>query len=230
MKKIVMFLIISLFLLSGCTSVYNITINDDTISEEIMSIIPSTDIIPRTQEEIVDGIEADDQITPFIEEDQNPFTDNNKIKYKKSVSKSGINTIVRLSYDYDIDSFKHSRVYNECFEKSVIKRENGYLRLGFVGNFYCLRGDSITINIKTNRKVLNDTADDVDNNVYKWTINDSNQDRVNIQMILDDTTDTSGGNGYTMILIIILIIFIGIELYFIFHKKKERRKNDFSYL
>ena len=199
MKKKVLLLIASLFLLTGCTNVYNITINDNTISEEIISVIPDTDIIPRTQQEIADGIEDDDQITPFIKENQNPFIDNDKIKYKKTVSKSGNNTIVRLSYDYDIDSFKHSRVYNECFEKSVVKRENGYLRLGFVGEFYCLRGDSITINIKTNRKVLNDTADDVENNVYKWTINDSNQDKVNIQMILDDKVDTGSSNGlYSM--------------------------------
>jgi hypothetical protein len=224
MKKKVLLLIASLFLLTGCTNVYNITINDNTISEEIISVIPDTDIIPRTQQEIADGIEADDQITPFIKENQNPFIDNDKIKYKKTVSKSGNNTIVRLSYDYDIDSFKHSRVYNECFEKSVVKRENGYLRLGFVGEFYCLRGDSITINIKTNRKVLNDTADDVENNVYKWTINDSNQDKVNIQMILDDKVDTGSSNGYTLILVVVLIIFIGIELYFIFHKKERKKK------
>ncbi len=221
-KKLVLFLAFIL-LLTGCTNEYNLNINDNNISEEIISVIPDSDIIPRTQEEIADGIEADDQITPFIKEEQTPFIDNNTIKYKKSVSKSGTNTIVRLSYDYDIDSFKRSRVYNECFEKSIIKRENGYLRLGFVGNFYCLRGDSITINVKTNRKVLNDTADDVDNNVYKWTINDSNQDKVNIQMILDDTLDTKSSDGYTLILIIVFVIFIGIELFFIFHKEKERR-------
>lgn len=218
-KRIILLIIVGLFL-TGCTNQYNISINGDTISEELISTIPSSDIIVQSEEEKAAGIEADDLITPFIEEDQYPFTNNEKIKYKKTVSKNGNNTIVKLNYDYSIDDFKKSRVYNECFEKSILSREDGYIRLAFMGEFYCLYGDSININVTSDRKILDDTADDVNNNVYSWTINDSNQDNVNIQLILDDSINGSGGTVTTIIFAIVLILFIIIDIYIITNKKR----------
>ncbi len=220
-KKVVLLIIIGLFL-TGCSNEYNLSIEGDNINEEIVSTIPNSDIHVQTEEEIAAGIESDDQITPFINNDQYPFINNTKDKYIKNVSKDGNNTIVKLKYQYTLDNFKKSRVYNECFEKSQILREDGYIRLSFVGEFNCLYGDNLNINIKTDREVVNDTADDVDNNVYQWNINESNQNKVNIQMILkDDITTSNSGDSLTLFFIIILIIFIIIDVYIIFKKKVE---------
>ncbi|MBQ6539068.1 MAG: lipoprotein [Bacilli bacterium] len=221
MKKKLLLILVFVLVLTGCSNEYNLTINGDTISEEIISTIPNNEITTQTAEEKAAGIENDDQITPFINNDQYPFTNNNKIKYKKDVSKNGLNTIVKLNYDYTVDNFKNSRVYNECFQKSVIERKDGYLRLAFLGEFSCLYGDSLTINVRTDRKVIDDTANDVDNNTYTWIINDNNENNVNIQMILDDNTSTSGGDNITLFFIILLIIFIGVDIYIIFKKKKR---------
>ena len=221
MKKRIIFLIIVGLFLTGCTNQYNVTINGETISEEIISTIPSSDIVVQTEEEKAAGIEVDDPITPYIRDDQYPFINNNKIKYKKDVSKNGNNTIVKLNYDYTFDNFKKSRVYNECFEKSIFERKDGYIRLAFMGEFYCLYGDSLDINISSDRKVLDDTANDVDNNVYTWVINESNQNNTNIQMILDDGIDSTGSDNITLIFIIVLVLFIIFDIYIIVRKKKR---------
>ena len=216
MKKLVLLSVIFL-LLTGCSSVYNVEITDNTIKEEFITSIPDSE---RVGNEILDQYsEPDDPITPFISEDQYPFVDNKEIIYKKDVKRNGNNTIVKLSCEYDIDDFKRSRVYNECFEKSYIKREDGYLRLGFVGEFYCLYGDSLKINIKPKNKVINDTSNDVNNGVYSWTINDNNVDKVNIQMIIEDNQDTQSSNKIVLILLGVLIIFVIFGI-IIFRKRK----------
>lgn len=219
MKKKIFLIFISVLFITGCSNNYNLTINGDTISEEIVSTIPSTDLVTQTEEEKAAGVEADDQITPFIKEDQYPFIDNEKIKYEKNVSKNGNNIIVKLKYDYTVDNFKNSRVYNECFEKSVIKRENGYLKLAFMGEFYCLYGDSLNINVKTDREVINDTANEVDNDTYTWVVNENNVNNVNIQMILDDQITSSDGSG---LIIFFVVFFVGIIIVYMFVLKKPR--------
>ncbi len=221
MKKKLLLILVFVLVLTGCSNEYNLTINGDTMSEEIISNIPSSDIFVQSDEERASGIESDDQLTPFINNDQYPFVNNTKEKYKKVVSRTQSNTIVRLSYDYTLDNFKKSRVYNECFQKSIVERKDGYLRLAFLGQFNCLYGDSITVNVRTDRKVIDDTANEVDNNTYTWTINENNADNVNIQMVLDDDTNTSSGDNVTLLFIILLIIFIGIDIFIIFKKKKR---------
>ena len=57
MKKI-LFLVMFVLLLSGCTNQYNITFKGDKIDEEIISTILDSDIPKSTPEEIAGGVAA----------------------------------------------------------------------------------------------------------------------------------------------------------------------------
>lgn len=211
MKKKILLMLSIVFLLTGCDNVYNLTIEDDTIREEIISIIPD--------------YAADDADKEFIKEEHYPWIDNKTNKYRRVVQKSGDNTIVSLSYDYSIKDFKTSRVYNECFEKSIIKEENGYLKFAFIGEFYCLYGDSLEVNLRSNRTVENHNAKSVDEEegVYTWNINRKNMNDVDIQFVLGEVNEVDSSNILTIFFVIVFVIIVIIDIFLLKSKKKNKR-------
>ena len=211
MKKKILLILSIVFLLTGCDNVYNLTIEDDTIREEIISIIPD--------------YAAEDADKEFIKEEHYPWIDNKTNKYRKVVQKSGDNTIVSLSYDYSINEFKTSRVYNECFEKSIIKKEDGYLKFAFGGEFYCLYGDSLEVNLRSNRTVENNNAESIDKDegVYTWKINRKNMNDVDIQFVLGETNELDSSSILTIFFVILFVIIVIVDILLLKSKKKKKK-------
>ena len=195
MKKKLLILVALIFLITGCTTEYNIVIDDSSIKEEIVSTITDEDIPVQTEEEKQAEIELDDEITPFIKEDQFPFEDE-RVKYDKKVYQKDGKTIVKLTYNYSYDEFTQSKTYS-CFDKHKLSNNNGALDIEFNGGFYCLMGDSVTINLFTDKIVTETNADKVDGNKYTWTINDENVDDVSIIL---KTTENIKSNSLVILL------------------------------
>lgn len=219
MKKYV-YILMMLLLLSGCSTKYNLEISNKGIKEEIETKILDAEIPKRTKEEVNANIELDDPITPFIENDQYPFVDNKEKKYIKEVKKNNGSTNVTLKYNYSFDDYKNSRVYKECFaQKSFDYDKKSYL-LQFSGKFYCMYGNEIEVNIKTNNKVNSHNADKVSGNTYTWIINNDNKDKTNIKM------NISNESAYTMpaVMIVLVIVFIILIIggYTVFQKINNR--------
>ena len=218
MKKLIPLLVIFVFILSGCSSEYNLEISNSKIKENIKVEILDADI-PKE----IPGIDVDlnDRITPFIQNDQHPIFNNEEIKYKKKVTKVGDLTKVNLSYTYTHDQFRNSNTFKTCFEKaSFMKTRQGY-DLDLSGSFYCLYGDSIKINIKTNNVVIGHNADKVSGNVYTWTINDNNVKDVNIHFSISKKTKTIT----TILYVVAAIIFIALAV-FAYRFYKQYKEKD----
>ena len=219
MKKLIPILVIFVFILSGCTSEYNLEISNSKVKENIKIEILDADI-PKA----VPGIEVElnDRITPFIENDQYPIFNNKDIKYKKKVTKVGDLTKVNLSYTYSHNQFRNSNTFKTCFEKaSFSKTRQGY-DLDLSGSFYCLYGDSIKINIKTNNVVLGNNADKVSGNVYTWVINDENVKDVDIHLSLSKKTKTVT----TIIYVVVSAIFLALAIFAYRFYKKYKEKDS----
>ncbi len=195
-------IIVCLILLTtGCTCQYNLNIKNDKIHESIVSIIDNSEIPASDDLRIMGDIEIDDQIKPFIENDQFPFMDNQNIKYHKKVLEKDDTTTVTLNYDYKFDEYKKSKAYN-CFEKKVFYENNGVHNLNLSGKFYCFYGDEITINVKTDYIVKSNNADRVENGVYTWIIGEKNSNNANIEFSF---TDRKTEFNYVIILVIITL-------------------------
>ncbi len=217
MKKFkIGFIIICLFL-TGCSTEYNLEFSNDAIKEHIVANILDTDIPVQSENPLA---AHDDPITPFIENDQYPFAHNNDITYDKKVEKKTNSTIVTLDYQYSHDEFRKSRAFNSCFEeKSLEENKKGY-NLNFAGRFYCLYGDSVTINIKTNNEVISHNADKVSGNVYTWVINKDNAQAADIRMNISKTSMFVKPVIYIVLGVVFLALSIG--AYIVYNKIKNR--------
>lgn len=211
MKKNIFLIIISLLLLTGCTSEYTLEFSNNGIKENVKIEIDNSDI-PNKSSNMVS--EVDDRITPFIEEEQYPFINDYNKKYNKKVTEIDSGKRIELSYKYSHTEFKNSQTYNTCFEdKSFVEERNGYI-LNLNGRFFCRYSDEVTINIKTNNEVISNNADKVDGNTYTWIINGSNVDKTDIQIEISKKTKTSKYIIYAILgVILIAIIVLGLNFY-----------------
>lgn len=217
MKKKGILLFIIFTILTGCSSEYNIEFSNNKIKENIKVDILDSDMPKKFDENIYS---SSDIITPFINNDQYPFFGNEEIIYNKIVNKNGNTTHIELNYDYSHQDFLNSTVYRSCFENSEFTTNKKYYDLNFYGTFYCLYGEELVINIKTDNEVISNNADKVNGNVYTWIINKDNIDKVNIQMRISKHT------VYFKIIIygIVGIFFIGLLIagYIAYNKFKNR--------
>ena len=222
MRKKIIFLSILLISLTGCTSQYNLEFSNGKIKEEIITTILPTDI-PKKAANAVS--ELDDRVTPFINNDQYPIFDNTKIKYDKKVKKVNDSTIVTLKHNYSHDEFRKSNTFKSCFRYSSFKENYKNYDLVFSGDFYCLYGDEVEINIKTNNIVISNNADKVSGNTYTWIINRKNLGNVDINMKISKKSNVTSYIIYVIIGVIVVVLAgFGYTAYKIIKNREEVNK------
>ncbi len=174
MKKI--FIIFTILLLCGCSATYNLEISNDSFKENVSIFFDKE----STEVSNYEDIESDDKITPYINNDYSALV-NKKDNYKKKVIDGDNYTNVILDYKYNEKTFENSNLLNNCFENFSFVNKKTYL-IKTSGMFYCLYEDQdeVTINIKTNNKVLQSNETSKTGNVYTWKINSSNVNNTDI--------------------------------------------------
>ena len=219
MKKKFIFLSILLLSLTGCKTTYNLEFSNNNIKEDITTTILSSDI-PKKDANAIS--EVDDRVTPFIENDQYPIFNDTKIKYKKKVKKENDTTIVNLKYTYSHDEFRNSNTFKKCFRHAELVDNYKDYELTFSGDFYCLYGEEVEINIKTNNKVLSNNADKVSGNTYTWVINKGNLEHANIKMKISKKSNITSYTLYVIIGIVVVVLgLLGFGAYQTVKKREE---------
>ena len=92
--------------------------------------------------------------------------------------------------------------------------------MNFSGSFYCLHGDSVTINIKTNNEVISHNADKVSGNTYTWVINKDNAQDTNISINISKKSMYIKPIIYIILGVVFLVLSIG--AYIAYNKIKNR--------
>ena len=211
MKKNIFLIIISLLLLTGCSSEYTLEFNNKSIKENITVDIMDSDIPKKTSNMLS---ELDDRITPFMEEDQYPFAGDETKKYNKKVTDISSGKRIEFKYKYSHNEFRNSTTYNTCFENKEFTEERNSYIINFGGKFFCRHTDEVVINIKTNNYVISNNADKVEGNTYTWIINDDNIDKTDIQIVISKKSKSTKYILYAILAAIVLVLVVsGFSIY-----------------
>lgn len=224
MKKIV-FIFLCLFILSGCTSKYELKIDGDQFDETI-----TTYIYPGDREydmsQFEDTLDYGDRIEAFINRDSYPFFENYDFIYDKKVEKIEDYEKVQLKYKYTAEEFKKSNAINLCFHNFDFKEEKDRYIVNLGGYFYCLYNNtSLDVIIQTKNEVFENNANEVDDNKYIWHINQDNYKDVNIYINISNKKSNDQlymilfGATLSLIIIIIIVVF--------FINKRRKEINEF---
>ena len=151
-KKVLALVLI--LLLTGCGSkeIYSgphidYTIDFDEVYTENIDIY-----MPANAYEIAEN--GKDYSTPpleysFLNEKHYPFLNEYETTYtQKEVSTIDNHIYTNLSYEYNSTNFIKSTYLNRCFEYVNIHEDNEFINVILKGEFRCLYGDKVIINLK----------------------------------------------------------------------------------
>ena len=219
MKKIfvILFLSLSLFL-SGCTAEYNIEINEDKVSENTVLTIDKS----RLTEPLYNTLINDNSV--YLDEDE---------YYAIEESEDESNSIFSYKYIHDINKFADSRIINWCYnDREIINNENT-LTISTKGSFNCANRESRSyvenarINIKTDLEVLENNADEVNDNTYTWIINENNYRDKPIYIQIQKNNINIDNNNLVILVSVVIIFASIITLSILIIKSKMKKANKF---
>ena len=217
--KRLLILIIVLFL-TGCSTKYTLIVSNDSIKENIDIVIPK-DMIPKlSDEEKKLGLELDDQITPFVEQDQYPIYDNYNIIYSKGKEESDKYIKLKLDYTFKPEEFIKANSLARCFSNYAYSYEENYI-FKASGDFYCLYSDKVEITIHAKNRVIKSNADSKKGRTHTWYITRNNPEDVDIDIEIARGFSIALIIPYVIIFVVVLILVFGIMF---IKKRKEINK------
>lgn len=243
MKKIILLLTLTFFL-TGCSATYNIEIYNNQVKEDLEYVNTNSSTWDSeaqygfTYRELVttsheypypafNSAVVDEDDT--IKLDGIEYYENNLISTNDRLGQS-------LSYHgFTLDDFSDSSIVKKCYKYFNIIEEGENIVLSTSYENKCFEEykslDSITINLKTNHKVVSSNADIVNGYHYTWNITELTKDDAAIMITLKkDEYIFNYENEFIKKIIyiagitgIIVIISGGTYMYF---KKKRTRVNE----
>lgn len=222
-KKITFLIIIAIFLLTGCQSKIDVTIDKGMINENISITLNDNEL--NTANNVKDEI---------IERVSNYEMDTEVLSYFniKNYNKNTIN----VSKDYNLNNYTWDNLIARCYKTQYINFSNNILKISTNGGFNCfnkynLKGE-VVINLKTSYKVISNNADKYENDTYTWNINDNTK---NINLEIDTSTIVNEINNNnsklnikidTKVIITILTIIVSLGLIFVIITLNKIRKSN----
>ena len=222
MKKFKIFgLICCIFLLSGCSAEYNLTINNSTMEEDINAIFDKA-----TESELASRMEGIRR-TAFYNYDTR---ENEYYDFTKREDDSNI--ILNYNYQYTGNDLYKSEAASMCYYKRIVNVTDDIITISTDNQVACLYKDGdreiedITVNIRTDLTVLENNADKVNNGVYTWYINDKNctNKPIYIKIEKERYQESFVSQVISIIVIVVIVVIIGILIFF--KALRKRRKNN----
>lgn len=243
MKKLILIFILTFFL-TGCSATYNIEIYNDQVKEDLEYINTNSSTWDKEAEY---GLTYRQLVTSSIEYPYPAFNstvvdENDTIKldgveyYENKLISDNYKLGQSLSYhDFTLENFSDSSIIKKCYQYFNIIEEEDNIILSTSYENRCFEEyknlDDITINLKTNHKVVSNNADIVNGYNYTWNITKATKDDAAILItikkdeyifnyeneILKKVLYIGGITG------IIVVISGGTYMYF---KNKRRKSNE----
>lgn len=203
MKKKILILIGSMFLLCGCTAEVNLDIRENQVSESVDIVVYQS--VNYSKDQIKSGfrnyvpIYSSDVIV-----DTNPDEAVSGIQYyKKTENDLGNGYKINYQYDFSLSRYSESRTVKEGFRSSTIQVNQNEKTILFStdnnGLLYFEQYpdlEEVKVNIKTSYTVKENNADSVNDNVYTWILKRNNPK--NIYLLLSTENPDSSDSSSTL--------------------------------
>ena len=213
MKKTI-FLVLILFLISGCTVEYDLYINGNEFNENFKIIETNTSLFDKS---ISESYTMRQYFNRLVEPDFYSYDDSKR----KLIDKDNE---LGISYKKKTQNFSTSDIFNQCYNDSRITKNDKTVIIDTGDDFSCYNYydniESIKVTIKTNNKVLTNNADMIDGKKYIWNITESGNKRIIFSYIEKEKVNIP---YWPFVLIISLIVIFILYRYF---KVKIQNSNN----
>jgi uncharacterized protein YxeA len=164
MKKII-FLLITICLLTGCTATYDINITKETINDTIKIEADSTKVN-----------NANKQTTDTFNQKIGEW-ENGHDFYKREIITTADKTGYQYTYNFNFDEYDAMSQIRKCYKDFNLTYDND-IELTTSKEFLCRnyypQVKTFTINITSEYEITSSNADSIKDNVHTWKINANN--------------------------------------------------------
>lgn len=201
MKKIILLLIIC-FLVTGCSVNYEVEIYNDKVNESVDFIFKGSNSKDETKQLFNDALLKYE----LLEMDRNyePF-------YIKKEKKYSMHSLI----EYDFDDYKKQTSYFSNCCRAISFADNGkYITFKFLGYIKYFEQydnlDEIKFTVKSNHKLVETNADEIDRYSYTWNLNRDNYKDVlpYIKLYSNKYVFDYSGNLMKRVIVIVSIVAI----------------------
>lgn len=210
-----------IFLLSGCSVEYNLTINKSTMEEDITAIFDKA-----TESDYANRMEKIRRSAYYN------FDTREDEYYTFNKSEDENNIFLNYSYIYTDNNLYKSEAVSRCYYKRIVNVTEENITINTDNQVACLYKDGekeiddITVNIRTNLKVLENNADEVNNGVYTWYINDQNFTNKPIYIKIKKEVYQESLTEQVVPILIIVLVIVGLGIITYLRIQKKHLKNN----
>ena len=188
MKKKITLLIISILLLSGCSATFDTVITKEMVKQDIQVNMKKTEkttpTIYRTITSKMLEIEYGTEILSYYS--------------FKNINDTESETL-NSSISYSTKFYDNDYALLVCFSDHNIYIKDNVLVVQTSNDFTCFNRykmmDTITVNVKTDLKVISNNADISQNGVYTWNFTKANNSKsIQLQVLLEDQNNPNDPN------------------------------------
>lgn len=237
------FLLFFIFLISGCSVDYHITISDNTIDEfieideNINNIENNTLFVGNlSYKNSIDNLYTIPQPV-YNDSDSNPYDEMEIIDgveyYDKEMISSESTYGIATNYKHKLSDYVKANTINTCYNNVSVLQNGSNIVLSTSRENICFDRysilDDINIYLKFDDKeykVIEHNADSVNGNEYHWNINRNNYKNKSIVIELEElVAEKEYQNAMLILTVIIAIICVLATVIFIVAKKQRISKN-----
>lgn len=239
MKKKIILLFVMMLITSGCEIEYNLEINGDNYNENT-TVIGNTLDASENLTELKSKVLYDEYMPkpiPLFNDSVIQSESNEPIEgvlYYEKEDLADENIVgVQFNGTFDSNNINNSTIINYAYGNFEIIDNENQIAITTDKKFKLFDQqpnlDKVIINIKTNYKVIESNADEVNNNIYTWNINKNNytDKPINIVMEKHPSQANSNINNASVELFIIIgsivIVLVLIGLYIKFKTNKNNK-------
>lgn len=173
-KKLALFFFI-LIVATGCDGVYNLEIYDNKYRED--ATITETNTL-NWYDKNENGVSFRD----FLDEEYN----RDNYYYHKTMLSDSSALALNYKSDFDLNAYSSLGLPYRCYDYFNIIEEDTTILISTSNKNQCYERykwlDNITVNLKTNHKVLDNNADSVKGNTYTWNLTRENASDKSLQI------------------------------------------------
>lgn len=244
MKKKILFLLILLFMTTGCNANYDIEIYNNQVKEKMEFV--NTDNT-SWDSEVQYGLSYRELLNasyryPYPVFSSTVVDEDDTIKldgieyYKNTLIEENNKLGQRLEYNqFTLDNFSDSSLVKKCYQYFNIIEKDDVIVLSTSLENKCFKEypllDTITVNLKTNHKVVSNNADITNGYHYTWNLTKENQEDAAISITIKKDEYIFNYENEFVKKIIYITIFIGIILSvsgitYLYFKSKRKNLNE----
>ena len=180
-------LVCLLFILSGCTVNYNVTIDENNIKEDINVNDNITD--NRTKEDIISFYNSWYPVYLYdgIIDDYSTKLDDAIYYNKSNIIENGDTYNYTFSYNHKLKDYPKTTIWSLYLLNNSFITDNNKISISSGKSIQIFNNSAITnlnINITTNLKVLENNADRINDNTYTWEYNLNNYRSKSVKLVL----------------------------------------------